>query len=199
MRTYWINSVSMSICILIIFIHDHFHPIFRYVFCYRDGNTYQSGVEKAKEGKGSGNVKFVFGKATVGGVDFGREPGFFVYIMALGGYRVFYALNWMYKYVRDPTYSDPQSWIGGIIEIAFFADFLAYQFKGASLLRSAVLKVDDKVNEVVDQVEMKVGLKRESGFERVQTEEGTELRRRRAPGAEDEVPLGAAQDGKEEV
>jgi len=139
-------------------------------------------------------VNFKFGKATVAGVDVGREPGFFFYLMALGGYRVFYALNWMYKYVRDPTYSDPQSWIGGIIEIAFFIDFLSYQFRGASLLKMTVLKVDDKVNEVVDQVEMKVGLKRESGFERVQTEEGTELRRRRAGGGEDEVPLGAAQD-----
>lgn len=60
----------------------------------------------------------------------------------LGGYRVFYALNWIYKKARRssfcsflsflkqinmPRYSDIQSWIGGLVEIMFFLDFLNYR------------------------------------------------------------------------
>merc|ERR1719207_262426 len=78
------------------------------------------------------------------------------YVLALGGYRVFYALNWIYKKIQMPHYSDVQSWIGGIIEIIFFLDFLNYRFTGNSMLRTAVLSVDTKINEISDKVEMKV-------------------------------------------
>merc|ERR1712151_192640 len=78
------------------------------------------------------------------------------YVISLGGYRVFYAFNWIYKKIQMPHYSDVQSWIGGIIEIIFFVDFLNYRFTGHSMLRAMVLTVDSKINEISDKVEYKV-------------------------------------------
>lgn len=108
-----------------------------------------------------------------------------LYIVSLGSYRVFYALNWIYKKIQMPGYNDYQSWIGGIIEICFFMDFLNYRFTGNSMLRSMVLTVDTKINEISDKVELKVlGTSR---TERMETEGGEMRRRRKA--AEDEAPL----------
>mmetsp|Transcript_13831 Transcript_13831/g.30421 ORF Transcript_13831/g.30421 Transcript_13831/m.30421 type:complete len:297 (+) Transcript_13831:98-988(+) len=104
-----------------------------------------------------------------------RVWGAGLYVICLGSYRVFYALNWIYKKIEMPNYSDIQSWIGGIIEIAFFLDFLNYRFTGNSMLRSMVLTVDTKINEISDKIEMNVlgtssALRAES--------EGGDLRRR---------------------
>jgi len=107
----------------------------------------------------------------------GKDWGASLYVVMLGGYRVFYALNWIYKKVQMPHYSDIQSWIGGVIEIMFFIDFLNYRFTGNSMLRSMVLTVDSKINEISDKVEMKV-LGTASFKERIETE-GGEIRRRR--------------------
>jgi len=107
----------------------------------------------------------------------GRDWGNSLYVISLGGYRVFYALNWIYKKIQMPHYSDIQSWIGGIIEIMFFLDFLNFRFTGNSMLRSMVLTVDSKINEISDKVEMKV-LGTSSYKERIETE-GGEMRRRR--------------------
>jgi len=107
----------------------------------------------------------------------GRDWGTSLYVISLGGYRVFYALNWIYKKIQMPHYSDIQSWIGGIIEIMFFLDFLNFRFTGNSMLRSMVLTVDSKINEISDKVEMKV-LGTSSHKERIETE-GGEMRRRR--------------------
>lgn len=105
-----------------------------------------------------------------------RDWGTSLYVISLGGYRVFYALNWIYKKIQMPQYSDMQSWIGGIIEIMFFIDFLNYRFTGNSFLRSMVLTVDTKINEISDKVEMKVlGT---SSVSRMDTE-GGEMRRRK--------------------
>jgi len=114
-----------------------------------------------------------------------RDWGSSLYVICLGGYRVFYALNWIYKKIQMPHYSDIQSWIGGIIEIMFFIDFLNYRFTGNSMLRSMVLSVDTKINEISDKVEMKV-LGTSSRQERIETE-GGEMRRRRK--AEEERPM----------
>eukprot|EP00747_Dinoflagellata_sp_TGD_P162651 gnl/TRDRNA2_/TRDRNA2_180489_c0_seq1.p1 gnl/TRDRNA2_/TRDRNA2_180489_c0~~gnl/TRDRNA2_/TRDRNA2_180489_c0_seq1.p1 ORF type:complete len:315 (+),score=77.16 gnl/TRDRNA2_/TRDRNA2_180489_c0_seq1:80-1024(+) len=114
-----------------------------------------------------------------------RDLGASVYIIALGGYRVFYALNWIYKKYMLPAYSDYQSWIGGIIEILFFVDFLNYRFTGNSFLRSMVLKVDTKINEISDKVELKVlGTTR---TERIETDGGEMRRRRKTDEAEASV------------
>merc|ERR1719409_734222 len=85
-----------------------------------------------------------------------NDWGASLYVMCLGGYRVFYAFNWIYKKIMMPHYSDMQSWLGGLIEILFFVDFLSYRFTGNSMLRSMVLSVDSKINEISDKVEMKV-------------------------------------------
>ena len=69
----------------------------------------------------------------------GVDLGPIVYVFCLGSYRVFYALNWTYTTIRLPHYSDVQSWVGGIIEIPFFLDFLNYRFTGNSMLRNMVL------------------------------------------------------------
>jgi ER lumen protein retaining receptor len=84
-----------------------------------------------------------------------RDIGVIMYVLSMGTYRVFYAANWIYKKVQMPHYSDIQSWIGGLIEILFFADYLL-SFTGMSLLRSLVLKVDEKINEIKEKVEMTV-------------------------------------------
>merc|ERR1711879_537689 len=108
----------------------------------------------------------------------GRDWGTSLYVICLGGYRVFYALNWIYKKVQMPHYSDIQSWIGGIIEILFFTDFLNYRFTGNSMLRSAVLQVDTKINEISEKVELKVL----GTSSRMETEGGEVRRRRKAEG-----------------
>merc|ERR1711953_744381 len=105
-----------------------------------------------------------------------RDWGAGLYVILLGAYRVFYALNWIYKKVEMPQYSDVQSWIGGLIEIVFFVDFLNYRCTGNSMLRSMVLTVDTKINEISDQVEFKVLGTVKS--EKTETE-GGEIRRRR--------------------
>merc|ERR1712048_467778 len=67
-----------------------------------------------------------------------QDVGVALYVISLGGYRVFYAANWIYKKMMMPNYSDIQSWIGGIIEILFFIDYLLSRFTRYSLLRAMV-------------------------------------------------------------
>lgn len=107
-----------------------------------------------------------------------RDWGQSLYVISMGAYRVFYALNWIYKKIQMPAYSDLQSWIGGIIEILFFLDFLNYRFTGNSMLRNMVLQADNKINEISDKVELKV-----LGSNRAErsgdSSEGGEMRRRK--------------------
>jgi len=124
--------------------------------------------------------QYVFCYRDSGKPDWGAS----LYVVMLGGYRVFYALNWIYKKVHMPHYSDIQSWIGGLIEILFFVDFLNYRFTGKSMLRSMVLAVDTKINEISDRVEMKV---RGSSSRQEGAIEGCEMRRRRKP--QEEQPM----------
>lgn len=107
-----------------------------------------------------------------------KDWGAGLYVISLGSYRVFYALNWIYKKFQMPHYSDLQSWIGGVIEILFFIDFLNFRFTGNSMLRAAVLQVDTKINEISEKVELKVL----GSSSRMETAEGGEMRRRRKVG-----------------
>lgn len=110
-----------------------------------------------------------------------------LYVMCLGGYRVFYAANWIYKKVMLPGYSDIQSWIAGVIEIAFFVDYLLSRLSGYSLLRAMVLKVDEKINDFSGAVELKVlGTSRPKI---TQDAEGSELRQRRKGGDTDSLDV----------
>merc|ERR1712232_1174795 len=80
-----------------------------------------------------------------------RDRGVILYVLSLGSYRVFYAANWIYKKFEMPQYSDIQSWIGGLIEICFFCDYLLSRFSGYSVLRALVLQVDQKINDIQEQ------------------------------------------------
>jgi len=102
-----------------------------------------------------------------------KDKGVIAFIFCLGGYRVFYAANWIYKKIFMPHYSDIQSWISGIFELIFFLDFLNYRLRGSSVLRTIVLKTDDKINEIQEKVELKVLGKTRN------PEEGGEVRRRK--------------------
>jgi len=115
-----------------------------------------------------------------------RDWGQSMYIISMGAYRVFYVLNWIYKKIQMPNYLDLQSWIGGIIEILFFLDFLNYRFTGNSLLRNMVLQVDTKINEISEKVELKV-----LGSTRAErsgdADGGGEMRRRKKVGDTDDA------------
>jgi ER lumen protein retaining receptor len=116
-----------------------------------------------------------------------KDWGVSFYVLALGGYRVFYALNWIYKKVMMPQYYDIHSWIGGALEIIFFVDFIIFRFTTKSMLRTAALKVDEKVNEIQYKVESKVlGSSRSVSLAE---ESAGELRRRRAAPKEENVEL----------
>ncbi|CAK9021914.1 unnamed protein product [Durusdinium trenchii] len=117
-----------------------------------------------------------------------KDIGVTFYVLSMGAYRCFYAANWIYKKVQVPKYTDFQSWLGGLIDILFFADYLL-SFTGLSLLRSMVLKVDEKINEFKDKVEMKV-LGSSSSVARDSQATGTELRqRRKADEAEEDIGI----------
>jgi len=107
-----------------------------------------------------------------------RDLGVSVYVLCLGSYRMFYALNWIYKKVQMPQYSDLHSWFGGAVNGALFCDFLVSRLTGFSLLRAMVLKVDTKINEIQETVEMKV-LGSSSRTKMVQSSGDCELRQRR--------------------
>lgn len=127
-----------------------------------------------------------------------KDLGVSFYVIALGGYRVFYAANWIYKKIHMPNYFDIHSWAGGFIEICFFLDFLTFRFTGHSMLRSLVLRVDDKMNEIKDKVELKVRGSNRATRAQAKSEGGGELRRRGggAPKQEsDEIELEHDLDG----
>mmetsp|Transcript_116276 Transcript_116276/g.323893 ORF Transcript_116276/g.323893 Transcript_116276/m.323893 type:complete len:304 (-) Transcript_116276:117-1028(-) len=106
-----------------------------------------------------------------------RDIGVSLYVVSLGSYRMFYAANWIYKKVQMPQYQDLHSWTGGAVNAALFCDFLVSRLIGLSVLRALVLKVDEKINEIQDVVEMKVlGSSRTKS---VVTDGDCELRKRR--------------------
>ncbi len=81
------------------------------------------------------------------------DKGVFLYILLVGSYRVLYAANWIYKKVMlGSAYTDTVSWIGGVIEILLFVDFLTNR----DFLKLVVLSIDTKLNELSSQIEMKV-------------------------------------------
>jgi ER lumen protein retaining receptor len=81
------------------------------------------------------------------------DKGVLLFILLVGSYRVLYAVNWIYKKIMlGSAYSDSVSWIGGVIEILLFADFLLNR----DFLKLVVLSVDTKINEISSQIEMKI-------------------------------------------
>jgi len=46
------------------------------------------------------------------------------YMFALGTYRSFYMMNWIYRYIFEKYYYDPISWVAGTIQTIMYADFI---------------------------------------------------------------------------
>ncbi len=64
-----------------------------------------------------------------------RESGGFVealtadYVFTLGGYRVLYLLNWLYRLATENHYRNWIVWIAGIVQTAIYGDFFYYYAK----------------------------------------------------------------------
>ena len=98
------------------------------------------------------------------------DKGIFLFICLVGSYRCLYAANWIYKKIMlGSAYSDSVSWIGGIIEIILFFDFLFNR----EFLKLVVLSVDSKINSITHQIELKVL--------RQSSDDDLEIRKRRNP------------------
>lgn len=49
------------------------------------------------------------------------------YVAAMGMYRAFYILNWIYRYISEtPPYVNVVGWIGGFIQTALYIDFFYF-------------------------------------------------------------------------
>jgi len=64
-----------------------------------------------------------------------KETGGFVdalnshYVFALGGYRALYLLNWIYRLLTEPGYTNWIVWIAGLVQTAIYCDFFYYYLK----------------------------------------------------------------------
>ena len=76
----------------------------------------------------------------------------FLFIVLVGTYRCFYAINWIYKKIMlGSAYHDGVSWFAGIIEISLFLDFLFNK----NFLKIIVLSLDTRVNSITNNIELK--------------------------------------------
>jgi len=48
------------------------------------------------------------------------------YVFALGSYRGFYLLNWIYRYCTEDDYQQRIVWLSGIVQTALYCDFFWY-------------------------------------------------------------------------
>lgn len=85
------------------------------------------------------------------------DCGVATYICFMGFYRIFYILNWMHKKARFFHYWDPHSWLGGAVNLCFFADYLLFLAVGISCLRRVTLSLDDGVHQVGDELRDRFG------------------------------------------
>lgn len=85
-----------------------------------------------------------------------------LYVLAVGGYRVLYVCNWIYKRFKwHGAYHDYTSWLGGGLECILFIDFVLRIAKrsddalGVSVLGQALLNIDEGANKLSEQVELR--------------------------------------------
>jgi len=90
------------------------------------------------------------------------RPAALFYVLAVGGYRVLYVCNWIYKRAKwHGAYHDYTSWIGGGVECILFIDFVVRIAKrsdnalGVSVLGQALLNMDEGANKLSEQVELR--------------------------------------------
>lgn len=93
------------------------------------------------------------------------RPVAVLYVLAVGGYRVLYVCNWIYKRMNwHAAYHDYTSWLGGGIECVLFFDFVwrisqrreVIGEMGASALGRMVLRMDDKAGRISEKIELGV-------------------------------------------
>mmetsp|Transcript_51624 Transcript_51624/g.122861 ORF Transcript_51624/g.122861 Transcript_51624/m.122861 type:complete len:300 (-) Transcript_51624:125-1024(-) len=97
------------------------------------------------------------------------RPETLAYVLAVGGYRALYVCNWLYKRSKlHSAYHDYTSWVGGLLECIFFADFVvrilrrgsgsttsSYSSGAATFLGSVLVNFDDKAGEISERIEMR--------------------------------------------
>lgn len=84
-----------------------------------------------------------------------------VYVMAVGGYRVLYIGNWIYKrYTWHAAYHDYTSWLGGVLECILFFDFMfriarrREEIIPDSSLGKALLCLDTGAGRIAEKIEL---------------------------------------------
>lgn len=91
------------------------------------------------------------------------RPVVILYVLAVGGYRLLYVCNWIYKrYKWHGQYHDYISWFGGVLESVLFFDFVfrISQRKevigaiGASPLGRIMLHMDNSAGRFSEKIEM---------------------------------------------
>mmetsp|Transcript_37514 Transcript_37514/g.60061 ORF Transcript_37514/g.60061 Transcript_37514/m.60061 type:complete len:221 (+) Transcript_37514:41-703(+) len=55
------------------------------------------------------------------------------YVFCLGAYRALYLINWIYRYLSEPSYYDPIAWVSGVVQTLLYIDFFYYYVKAATL------------------------------------------------------------------
>lgn len=84
-----------------------------------------------------------------------------VYVMAVGGYRVMYVCNWIYKrYTWHTAYHDYTSWMGGALECLLFIDFVLRiarrrdEIIPETSLGRALVFVDSGAGKIAEKIEL---------------------------------------------
>lgn len=84
-----------------------------------------------------------------------------VYVLAVGGYRVLYVGNWIYKrYKWHAAYHDYTSWMGGALECVLFFDFVVRiaqrreEIIPDSSLGRALLSLDTGAGRIAEKIEL---------------------------------------------
>jgi len=91
------------------------------------------------------------------------RPAAVLYVFAVGGYRLLYICNWMYKrYKWHEAYHDYTSWLGGTLECLLFVDFVIRVGQkeevigaiGASPFGRLLLRLDSGAGRLSEKIEM---------------------------------------------
>jgi len=109
------------------------------------------------------------------------RPASVLYILAVGGYRALYVLNWIYKrYTWHGAYHDYVSWFGGGLECILFIDFVLRigrrEVFQNSFLGRILLAADDKAGKLSEMMELRsIGRRLPYGLSGGQDAEGAAL------------------------
>lgn len=116
------------------------------------------------------------------------RPAAVMYVLAVGGYRLLYICNWIYKRFKwHSAYHDYTSWFGGIVEAIIFIDFVVRicQRKevigaiSASPLGRLLLQIDNSAGRLSEKIEMgTMGRRLPFGLSGVGSEEAEHARKK---------------------